>query len=140
LILYLDTSSMLKLYVEEADSDAVEKLVNQANGAGTSLVGYAEMRAGLARAQRMGRLTTSAYDEALASFEARWATIYTIAVDAGLVRAAGDLAERHPLRGFDAVHLASAIALRADTAEPVTFSSADGRLLTAARAEGLPVP
>lgn len=34
-----------------------------------------------------------------------------IGIDGPLARAAGDLAEQHGLRGYDAVHLASAIAV-----------------------------
>jgi len=50
---------------------------------------------------------------------------------------ARDLIQRHPLRGFDAVHLASALSLKNALGEEVTFSAADGRLLRAAGAENL---
>jgi hypothetical protein len=46
-----------------------------------------------------------------------------------------DLIRRHPLRGFDAIHLASASALRTMLAEDFAFAAADTRLLEAARAE-----
>ena len=51
--------------------------------------------------------------------------------------AARDLIRRHPLRGFDAIHLASALSLRAALGEEITFAAADERLLRAARAEHL---
>ena len=50
---------------------------------------------------------------------------------------ARDLIQRHPLRGFAAVHLASALNLKRDLGEPITFAAADERLLQAAAAEGL---
>jgi hypothetical protein len=56
-----------------------------------------------------------------------------------LVHRAGDLAARHLIRGFDSIHLASALALRASIGEPLTFSAWDDRLLAAAQAEGLTV-
>jgi len=43
----------------------------------------------------------------------------------------------HPLRGFDAVHLASGLTLKSALGEEVTFAAADGRLLRAAAAENL---
>jgi len=53
-----------------------------------------------------------------------------------LVRRAGALAERHGLRGYDAVQLAAALDLRAADA-PVEFLSFDSRLNRAARRERL---
>ena len=50
---------------------------------------------------------------------------------------ARDLIQRHPLRGFDAVHLASAVSLRSALGEEITFAAADERLLRAAKEENL---
>ena len=52
---------------------------------------------------------------------------------------ARDLIQRHPLRGFDAVHLASALSLRNALAERIKFVAADRRLLKAAESEKLDV-
>jgi len=54
-----------------------------------------------------------------------------------LIQEAASLAERHRLRGYDAIHLASAILLKNRLAEPVVFSSWDVALEAAARREGL---
>jgi predicted nucleic acid-binding protein len=48
-----------------------------------------------------------------------------------------DLAEKYGLRGFDAIHLASALAIKKAVAAPVIFSSADARLNKAAVEESL---
>jgi len=53
---------------------------------------------------------------------------------------AGDLAEKHGLRGFDAIHLASAVTLREKLASPVTFSCYDIRLQNASQREKLDLP
>lgn len=50
--LYLDTSSLVKLYVTEAGSAEVHQLVGDANVVATSVVAYADMRAALARLRR----------------------------------------------------------------------------------------
>ena len=53
------------------------------------------------------------------------------------------LLERHPLRAYDAIHLATALSaqrfLDAQGYSPLTFVSADDRLNRAAAAEGLPI-
>jgi len=139
LILYIDTSTLLKLYVDEADSEHIERLVESAAQSSTSLIAYAEMQAGLSRARRVGRLPDEAYRFALAGFEELWDTMFTIEVLEPLIRFGGELARRYPLRGFDAVHLASAISLLRSSEQQIIFSSADSQLIRAARAEGLVV-
>lgn len=139
MIAYLDTSSLLKVYIEEEGSTAVRVMVAGADLVGTSLVTYAETRSGLARARLATRLTTASYTMAKEAFEQNWARFETIAVSEPLVRHAGGLADDHLLRGFDAIHLASALAFQNASGEPVTFSAWDDRLLAAAEAEGLTV-
>ena len=53
---------------------------------------------------------------------------------------AGDLSEKHSLRGFDAIHLASAVTLREKLASGVTFSCSDMRLQIASQREKLDQP
>ena len=114
-------------------------MVADADLVGTSLVAYAETRSGLPGARLATRLTTAAYTIALETFEDNWAQFEAIAVSESLVHHAGALAEEHLLRGFDAIHLASALAFQDASAEPVTFSAWDDRLLAAANSEGLTV-
>jgi uncharacterized protein with PIN domain len=56
MILYLDTSALVKLYVEEPGSRAVRALLERAQVVSTSRVAYVEMWAGLARKLRQGEL------------------------------------------------------------------------------------
>jgi len=137
LILYLDTSSLIKLDLFEPGWETVKTLIDESRRVATSLVAYAEGRATLARARRGGRLTAAELRTATSSFEVRWATYSITDVGEPVVRFAGDLAEKHVLRGFDAIHLASALTLQAELGEDVTFSAADSRLMEAAGAEGL---
>ena len=133
---YLDTSSLLKLYLDERDSEEVKMLVTGSVVA-SSIVAYAEARAGLARARRLGRLTDSEVAELRGSFEARWMNVRLVDVTDSVVRLAGDCAEKYALRGFDAIHLASALILARELGEPLSFSAADDRLMDAAVSEGL---
>ena len=136
MILYLDTSSLIKLYVEESGSSEVETLVAQASLVCTSAVAYAEARSALARLFREGALTSDEHALSKADLDDDWPHYLAIGVTPVVWRAAGDLAEKHALRGFDSIHLASFLYVAAeDLGEPVRFSSFDDRLNGAARAE-----
>ncbi|HEV2954358.1 MAG TPA: type II toxin-antitoxin system VapC family toxin [Candidatus Dormibacteraeota bacterium] len=69
--------------------------------------GYTELRAAVAAAERGGRLPGSAFATAKAWLERVWASTSPIVVDLAAARLAGDLAETHRLRGYDALHLAA---------------------------------
>ena len=132
---YLDTSSLVKLYVEEAGSGKVRDLVAEAEIVATSIVAYPETRAALARLRRSRHLTPAGFRAAKRTFEHQWPAFLTLDVTAPVSHEAGQFAERYALRGFDALHLAS-FAVIARRARPVEtrFSSFDDRLNNAARA------
>jgi len=132
---YLDTSSLVKLYVLEPGSDSVRALVDDAGVVSTSAIAYPETRAALARRRREGALTAPAYRAAKQAFEQDWTAFLSITVSDALCREAGELAERHRLRAYDSVHLASFLTIaRGAGAEEVRFSSSDERLRGAASA------
>ena len=130
---YLDTSSLVKLYVREAGSDLVRRLVVDANVVATSVVAYAETRASLARLRRQGMLTARTFASAKREFEGQWPAYLTLEATDSLCRAAGNLAEKYDLRGFDSIHLASfAEVARRAGARDTRFSCFDDRLNRAA--------
>jgi hypothetical protein len=102
-----------------------------------------EVRSVLARRRRETSINAQDHTDALAAFAEDCLTQYRfIELDLPIVDLAGELLERHPLRAYDSVQSASALrigrVLGAAELEAPTFLSADDRLLTAARAEGLP--
>jgi predicted nucleic acid-binding protein len=126
---------LIKLYVEEEGRSAVQELVAGAAVVATSALAYPEARSALARLRREGGLTATEQVRARADFDQDWSGFLALPVD-GVWRQAGDLAERHGLRGADSIHLATFLALIGmleDT--PVRFSSFDARLNLAARRE-----
>jgi predicted nucleic acid-binding protein len=134
LILYLDTSSLVKLYVEEPGSGHVRRLVEAAEIVAASVLAYPEARAAFARRRRERSLTLADHRRAKEALDADWPRVLALEVAAPLATTAGDLAERHSLRGFDAVHLASYMTIaREFPDEAVRFSSADKALERAAR-------
>lgn len=136
--LYLDTSALIKLYVEEAGADRVEGLVERAEIVATSVVAYAEARAALARRHRENDFTASEYQGIVSELDASWQGYERLGVTEGLAREAGELAEEHALRGFDAVHLASALRL-AQRFPSSSFLTFDERLTAAAERTSLSV-
>lgn len=133
MIAYFDASAFVKLAVDEPGTDDVRVTWEAVERRVSSQLLYVEARAALARAARMSRLSAFARSEARAVTELLWGGIERVTVTAPLVQRAGDLAEEHGLRGYDAVHLASFEEV-AD-AEAVLVA-ADGGLLAAARARG----
>lgn len=135
MILYLDTSSLVKVYVAETGSDAVRALLNRATLVTTSLVAYPEVRAAFARRRRDRTLRPADFTRVKRDLETDWPTYVTIEVTAAICQEAGDLAERYRLRGFDSIHLASfAEVVRGVGGVEARFSSFDDRLNHAATA------
>ena len=140
MILYLDTSALLKLYVVEEGRDLVEQAVDEAAVISTSSVAYAEARASFARKRREAVFSDDELREAVAVFDEDWQTFETLAATEKAARLAGGLAEEHALRGFDAIHLASALLIRAaalqedgEAEDSTRFLSFDDHLNGAAR-------
>lgn len=135
MIVYLDTSSLVKLYVEEAGSDHVHGWVSQAGAVATSRVAYPEAMAAFARRHRDGTLPKEGFKELLQAFARDWLRLAVL--DLNEV-AAGDLAVKHGLRGFDAIHLDAVLTVHQQARESsVGFSSFDQALNAAAAREGL---
>jgi uncharacterized protein len=132
--LYLDTSSLVKLYVTETGSEIVRQIVGEASVVATSVVAYAETRAALARLRRDGVLTATTLTSVKREFEEQWPTYLSLDASDSLCRAAGELAEQYRLRGFDSIHLATfGEVLRRAGTDDTRFSSFDDRLNQAAR-------
>ncbi|MFI5179750.1 MAG: type II toxin-antitoxin system VapC family toxin [Vicinamibacterales bacterium] len=133
--LYLDTSSLVKLYVEEAGSDEVRQDLAAADVVVTSAVAFPEARATFARLRRDGAIPPATLRAMKRDLDADWPRYLVVEPTTALCRAAGELAERYRLRGFDSIHLASflQVAKRARPSD-THFSSFDRRLNRAASA------
>lgn len=132
MITYVDTSSLLKLIVDEEGSDQVELVWDTADSlAAVSLI-VVEGRAALAAAARAGRLTAAEHREATSELAGLVSQVAIIEVTDELIDHAAELAEEEALRGYDAVHLAAAL-----TVEATVFTSADAALCAAADRRGL---
>ncbi len=137
MILYLDTSALVKKYFRERGSDGVIQFWKDAGAIVMSSVGYAETLASLYRKKREGDLDGTTIKHLIDSFHDDWASFVRVEVSEELNKTIGRLVSVHPLRGFDAIHLASALAVHEHALEPFLFACFDKRLLEAAKAEGL---
>jgi uncharacterized protein len=134
LIVYFDTSALLPIVIEEPTSATASRLWDDADRVVSSRLVYVEGRAALAMARRMDRLDDRQLRMAVEGFEAVHEQLDIIEVTRDLVVKAGGLAHRYGLRGYDAVHLASARLL--DDPELV-LASGDLALVRAAAAVGM---
>ncbi len=115
---------------------------------------YVEARSALARKEREGAFSTEEHDEAVGHLQRDFREVYLLRLlTGGIVAHAGELAREHALRAYDAVHLATALALREESREllsarqeeasqesdetRVLLMSYDSSLLQAARKEAL---
>ncbi len=137
MIVFFDTSAIVKRYLAETGSDAVGELWSNASLIVASHLLYAEMIATFARKRREEPKNPATIAQMQDAFRADFQTMTRIAIDDDVHRRVDELLARHPLRGADAVHLASAVLVHDVLQEQVTFACADVALVTAARAEGL---
>lgn len=139
-LLYLDTSAWLKLYIEEVGSGLVSTTVAEAEQVCTHLIAYTELRAALAKAQRMNRLTAEQKAMLLPVIEQDWETLNVILPTEMLIKRAANLADQFGLRGYDSVHLAAAEAISLQIMpQPLIFACFDKQLNEAAKALGMRV-
>jgi predicted nucleic acid-binding protein len=139
LILYLDTSALVKIYVEEPGRGVVMRQIDRAAAVATVRISYAEARAAFARKRREGGFDRRQLRQVVERFDGEWPAYTVIDVTESVVRRAGLLAERHALRGYDAVQLASAIEVQREGAD-VSFLCFDTLLRRAARRERFGTP
>jgi uncharacterized protein len=121
--------------IVEGGSELVAELWATRHRALSSILSYPEARAALAAARRGGRLSADWHRRARAEFESVQRELLLVGMDEPLARRAGQLAEEFALHGYDAVHLASALAVSG----PTTLISWDQDLRRAAAQRGCAV-
>lgn len=145
---YLDTSALVKYYIVETGTPWIRSLVDRrdadqwADVISTSVLTWAEMISAFFRRYRSKGISANwcaaLTDRFLIDGRVRYSRL---PVNDVIVNQAIELIQRHPLRAYDAVQLATALrldrVLRENRLGPVTFVSADGLLCDVARAEGL---
>jgi len=136
-MIYLDTSALVKRFVAEAGTPEVQRLVASEDHLSTSKIAYAEMYSGFTRKFRENEISKQDYELACSQFEADWDAYLRIELHDEILDISRRLIQTYPLRGFDAIHLASAIHLEKSVELRIRFVAADKRLVDAAKGEGI---
>lgn len=132
---YLDTSALVRLVHPEPGSTLAAALWDRASLVATSRSSDVELRSVLAAAERRGLLSEDALAAALDRWGRLWAGMYVVELVPAVAERAAELVAAHPLRGGDAVQVASALTL----APHVVMAVWDEHVAAAAHAEGLEV-
>lgn len=132
--LFLDTSALVKRYVDEPGSDATTALIQEAESLVVSVLCLPEMVSALRRLVREGLVAHGEYEHVKATILADLGDVDVCQLAPAVVGVAVDCLERHPLRTLDALQVACAC-----ECAPDVFVTADHRQAAAARTEGLAV-
>jgi uncharacterized protein len=137
MILYLGTSSLIKLYIEDPDSKTVRQWTREAEIVATCRVAYTEAISALDIRFKKGDLSLKDYNLIYESFNGEWGRFAVLDFDD---LEAGRLVKKYGLSRLDAIHLSAARKIKsAGDSIDVAFSSVSERLCKAAAAEGLRV-
>lgn len=136
---YFDTSGLVKLILPgEAGADLAVALFASGAVPYTSWLSYPEVRSALARMRRNRELTRAQLERARRIHDRLWNQFLHIDLSPAIARRAGELVGQYALSGADAVHIASALAVRID--DTMAFASWDDQQTAAADALGLLAP
>jgi predicted nucleic acid-binding protein len=136
-IVYLDASALVKRYVVERGSRETIALTADSEMIATSTITRAEVAAALAKAVRMGIVTEDRARRAQRSFAGDWPDLVRVPVTESLVERAEALAWEHGLRGYDAVHLASALSWQGSVGTEIVLATFDQQLWEATPQAGV---
>jgi predicted nucleic acid-binding protein len=140
MILYLDTSALVKLFVEETQSDRVRRAVSAGRLVVTHAIAYVEACATFARVAH-ARGDDALFPALRRNLDVQWKAWEILSATGPLIQQAADLAGRYRLRGYDSLHLAAAESsfhtFRGQM--PFHFAVFDDQLGDAAKQAGIPL-
>jgi uncharacterized protein len=137
LILFCDTSALVKLYVDEDGSDQMSQQAAASDAVAVSRMAWVETISAMARRAREEPFNAAALAMARDAFVSDWPRYLIVDVTQPLVELAADYADTFALRAYDSVQLASAHTLGRELPSEVKFACFDNRLVKAARLLGL---
>lgn len=132
MILFCDTSALIKLLISEPGSDQMQECSLHAEAMAVCRITWAEAMAGMARRQREDPISGDGIEQARQRLTLAWDQFTIVEVSQQLVETAGRFADGFALRGYDSVQLAAAHELDQNTDQPLTFACFDRRLKQAA--------
>ncbi len=131
-MLYCDTSALVKLYIEEVNSDELKAAVADAEAVAVCRITWAEAHAALSRRARETPEDSPLIEQAKSALSIDWPRFVVLEITQALVERAGDYADTFALRGYDSVQLAAAFEASRIAQIPIAFACFDHRLNKAA--------
>ena len=137
MILFCDTSALLKLYIVETGSDALRAKMIEAEAVAVCRIAWAEAYAALSRRAREVTEDAETIGHAKAALATDWPHYVILEIDQPLVERAGEYADTFALRGYDSIQLAAAFETGRISQSPIVFACFDSRLNKAAKMLGM---
>ena len=137
MILFCDTSALIKLYIEEAGSSDIKSLLQESDAVVVCRIAWAEAFAALSRRAREVPEDASLVEQAKAALAIDWPQFVVLDIDQRLVELAGEYADTFALRGYDSIQLAAAFEAGRISQSKLFFACYDIRLNKAAKLLGM---
>ena len=134
-MIYWDTSALVKLFVQEVGTDIVKGLIRKDPNVVISKIAFPEAHSAYARRKREQILSERDYRKTVHRWNRFWKSCLIIELSDEILSVTETLIKNYPLRGFDAIHLASAIFFRDSIDSSLKFACSDKRLLEVAEKE-----
>jgi predicted nucleic acid-binding protein len=133
MILYLDTSALVKRYIQEAGTDEVIALLESAESVGSASLTKVEMAAAFEKTVRQGWVKRKIAMQAWQDFLDHWSSFTRLNTSSGSIDRASALAWEYGLCGYDAVHLACALLWKETLETQITMATFDRDLWQASK-------
>lgn len=137
MILYLDTSALVKRFIVEKGSADVNALISVADLVGSSIISQVEMASALGKALRMEWIDSTSAQSAYQDYLGQWQYFTRLMVSPGLIDRAAQLSWDFGLRGYDATHLASGLFWQESLDMEIVLATYNRELWIAANKSGI---
>lgn len=137
MILFCDTSALVKLYIAEPESDALKAFMLEAEAVAVCRIAWAEAHAALSRRAREVSEDALVIQQAKDALAQDWSKYVVLDISQVLVERAGEYADTFALRGYDSIQLSAAFEVSRIGQTPVLFACFDTRLNKAAKLLGM---
>jgi len=138
-MIYLDSSALVKRYIEEAGSDTIESLLANADVVVVSRLAYPETLSAITRRHRAGDISDNDFKKIKQQFKSDWQVLTIVEIRNEVLQFIDRVIEKYALRGADSIHLSSVIWLKQAMKTEVVFVASDIALVSAAKQEKLAV-
>lgn len=137
MILFCDTSALVKLYIAEAGSTELKTRVQEAEAVAVCRIAWAEAYAALSRRAREVPEDAPIIEQAKLALANDWPHFMVLDINQTLVERAGEYADAFALRGYDSIQLAAAFETARISQSSIFFACFDTRLNKAAKLLGM---